>query len=616
MAQLKIIFLPVFLFAIACAGDSTGKSSQDGPDGPGSGGTTLPEGTVSIIDFRAAATGGDWHKAFTEAFRVADRIFVPDGEYPLSPLMIPSGKTIEGAGAGTVFTPLGSILFRVEGSAGEEIPVVNHIPDFSSAIEVASSREFAPGDLVILKSQRNCMFREDAGDWTLGQTTKNGRTCFFGEMLTVRSAAGNTVTTEETTLFPFYRSDASRETVKAGFATRSGSTLQRIGSVRDTHLKNFTIRVSKACSEIVRIKWAENCSVEQVTFRISVVPDDSFMAVKIYLARNCKAAGCRSEYTSALITDLQKLMTKNYYYYSTYNNFRIISSQNCSLENCTDNFASHAFNITYSSGGIPSIRCKILNCRAVNSVWAGVIAQQCTPWSELAGNTVERSGQGVMAGSRNSRITGNTVRTHLPFSTDYYYTRIARGGTVGVAVFEGYARDCEIRGNRVENFYTGIAVLDGYEELNVFDRVDAVIADNTVRNCIHGFYHYRNSYNTARSAMYVTLSGNVLNGAGDSVLAGGEQRKTYGIRISDRCGEYAIRSNATNGFRYGAALGRMPDLIALDANHFSDGRYGIFLDDLSGTGENGEIRLHDSDNTFSSIQTPRQGLDQACVKNY
>lgn len=59
-----------------------------------------------------------------------------------------------------------------------------------------------------------------------------------------------------------------------------------------------------------------------------------------------------------------------------------------------------------------------------------------------------------------------------------------------------------------------------------------------------------------------------------------------------------------------------PDLIALDANHFSDGRYGIFLDDLSGTGENGEIRLHDSDNTFSSIQTPRQGLDQACVKNY
>ena len=113
MAQLKIIFLPVFLFAIACAGDSTGKSSQDGPDGPGSGGTTLPEGTVSIIDFRAAATGGDWHKAFTEAFRVADRIFVPDGEYPLSPLMIPSGKTIEGAGAGTVFTPLGSILFRV-----------------------------------------------------------------------------------------------------------------------------------------------------------------------------------------------------------------------------------------------------------------------------------------------------------------------------------------------------------------------------------------------------------------------------------------------------------------------------------------------------------------------
>lgn len=142
MTRLKTIFLPVLLFAMACTGDSTGKPSQNGPDGPGSGGTTLPEGTVSITDFRAAVAGGDWHKAFTEAFRVADRILVPDGEYPLSPLMVPSGKTIEGAGAGTVFTPLGSILFRVEGSAGDEIPVVSHIPDFSSAIEVASFRLF------------------------------------------------------------------------------------------------------------------------------------------------------------------------------------------------------------------------------------------------------------------------------------------------------------------------------------------------------------------------------------------------------------------------------------------------------------------------------------------
>ena len=148
MTRLKTIFLPVLLFAMACTGDSIGKPSQNGPDGPGSGGTALPEGTVSITDFRAAVAGGDWHKAFTEAFRVADRILVPDGEYPLSPLMVPSGKTIEGAGAGTVFTPLGSILFRVEGSAGDEIPVVSHIPDFSSAIEVASVREFAPGDLV------------------------------------------------------------------------------------------------------------------------------------------------------------------------------------------------------------------------------------------------------------------------------------------------------------------------------------------------------------------------------------------------------------------------------------------------------------------------------------
>lgn len=137
--------------------------------------------------------------------------------------MVPSGKTIEGAGAGTVFTPLGSILFRVEGSAGDEIPVVSHIPDFSSAIEVASVREFAPGDLVILKSQRNCMFREDAGrlePW--GRRPKTAGACFSANCSRSIRQAGNTVTTEEATLFPFYRSDASQETVKAGFEMRAG----------------------------------------------------------------------------------------------------------------------------------------------------------------------------------------------------------------------------------------------------------------------------------------------------------------------------------------------------------------------------------------------------------
>ena len=608
--------LTVGLSVLSCTEEPAATDRVSGSGGSGPGGVTLPEGAVSVTDFRGAAAGGDWHGAFTAAFEAADRIFVPDGEYPLSPLTVPSGKTVEGAGSGTVFVPLGQTLFRVEGSPGEEIPLQRDLPDFSSSIDVTAADGFAAGDLVLLKSQRNCMFREDAEAWTLGQTTSKNRTCFFGEFLTVASVSGNTVRVEEPTLFPFYRSDASQESVKPGFATRACATLQRIEAVRDTHLRNFSVRVAAECPEVIRIRYAEDCSIEQVSFRVSVVPEESFMVLRIGLSRRCKAVGCRSEYTSALIAELQSRMSKSYEHYATCNNFRIISAQECSLEQCSDNFASHAFNITYSSGGIPSIRCRIQGCRAVNSIWAGVIAQQCTPWSELSDNTVERSGQGVMAGCRHSKILNNTVSTHLPYSTDYYYTRIERGGTAGVGLFEGYARDCEIRGNRVENFFTGIIVLDGYEEQNVFDRVDAVIADNRVSGCVHGFYQYRNAANTSRSGMYVTLSGNDLHGAGDSVQAGGTTVETCGIRLSDECMEYDIRSNTADGFRCGASLGVLPDCISLSGNRFSNGRIGILLSDVPQTAAACEIRLHESDNQFIAIQTPRQGLDQACVIPY
>ena len=611
MTRPHLLLLLLALCCAGCAGDTTG-------DDPGSGtppDPTVPDGSVLLTDFRSAVQGNDWRPAFQAAFRAADRIVVPEGSYSFSTLFVPSGKTIEGAGSGTVFTPLGNILFRVEGSAGDEIPVASDIADFSNRIEVSRADGFAPGDLVVLKSQRNCMFREDCGEWTLGQTTKNGRTCFFGELLTLASVSGRTLTATTNTLFPYYRNNAAAETVKEGFTTRPCATVQRIESVRDAHLRNFTIRGTAACAEVIRLKWAEECSVENVAYKTDAVPDATFMVLKITLSRDCKAVNCRSEFSSALITRLQSSVAKDYAHYSTYNNFRIISAQDCGFENCSDNFASHAFNITYSDGGIPSVRCRVRACRAVNSVWAGVVSQQCTPWSELSGNTVERSGQGVMAGCRGSKVTGNTVSTHLPFSTDYYYTRIARGGTAGVGIFEGYARDCQISGNTVEGFYTGIIVLDGYESLNIFDRAGLLAENNTVTGCAQGFHLYRNEYNTTRDALGITLRDNRFKGPGNTVQAD-KQRETFGIRIDPYSAEAAVASNTVAGYAYGLYMDSFPDRIAIDGNDFSDGRYGIFLRDVSAAADPPAVRLHEAGNTFTDILTPRSGLGQPCVQTY
>lgn len=591
---MKHLRLSVLLFAVTLSAVAAGRS-------------------VSLSDYASDRAGDDWSPALSLALSQADTVLVPAGTYKISAVSLPSGKTIIGEGHRTVFVALSSAVFSSEGVTGKAIPIEEDIVDFSSTIVVRNAEFLRPGDVILLRSQRNCMVKEDCGEWALGQTVVNHKTCFYGEFLEVSSIDGGKISLKSSPVFPFYKKDCSAESVRDGFATRPCSTVQKMTLVENVTLKNFDVATNASCNSVLCFKAARNCMAENIT----AFNNEPFAkSSRLFVLQNCiscKLVSCTSFCTPEMKESALKGFEKTYENYGKYNNFRLMSCTDCSLESCNDNFATHAFSITYS--GMPSIRCRIVGCKSIDSIWAGVISQQNTPWSELVANTVINAGQGVFAGCRWSKVMNNYVKTDLPFSTNHYYTHLSRGGTVGIGLFEGYARSCVVSGNTVSGFYTGISVHDGYEKLNVFDDYsDIVIKGNKVSGCVQGFLVSKNKYNVRRAELGITLENNSFKGVGYEITIDGNIRSGFGVRLPG-CSGVTVTGNDISDYKFGVHMNSFPDSIFVEGNRIGICRYGVYLSKEESNPERLVSHLRIRKNSMFEIEKDEYGgFSQPFVK--
>lgn len=148
-----------------------------------------------------------------------------------------------------------------------------------------------------------------------------------------------------------------------------------------------------------------DCLVENVTFKTSVESYNAKGEPNLSIVYGLYAWDTAVRNFKAILspTLLAKLEAKDKVYdnFSNYNLFKMISCTGSGFENCEANGGSHAFNITRSAaasgrGGIPSIDCYIRNCIVSNCIWAGITVQQACYITELSGNTVTASGQGII----------------------------------------------------------------------------------------------------------------------------------------------------------------------------------------------------------------------------
>lgn len=556
--------------------------------------TTLPLSAkrATITDFADHKTGDDWAYAIRAALSQCDTLFVPAGKYPCSEVCIPSGRTICGDGIRTVFVALGRTLFRIEGDAGEEIPLIADMKDFSQTMILHYTEGLSAGDGILLVGQRNSMIREDCGaEWTLGRTHK--KTCPFGEFLTIESISGDTVRTTTPTIFPSYFKDNLRETVLPEYSCkRTESTVRKIDMARNVHLYGFRIIADDRSRFVVSFLRAEHCSAQNIDINIRSV-GRILRAFAITYCKQTECIGCSVEFDDALIDSLRPIAKDGFKSFSRYNIYRLYSSADSGFRDCACNFATNAFNITSNDGHIPSVGCHVIGCRASNAIWSGVIVQQACYNSLLEGNTVTDSARGVVSGGRNTTIRGNKVVCGMPFDTNYFYAHIKRGGTSGIGLFEGYAAGSIIEDNSVEGARTGILILDGYECNNIFTECNITIRRNRTDGCINGFMLYKNKYNTGIPRLDITIENNIFRG-GDGHIEATDGSSTFGIKLCSRTNGIIIRDNNISGFNYGVFVSSPAAGIDIYGNTFSDSTYGI----CTKHNENPRIGLRTGRNTF------------------
>ncbi|MBX3742468.1 MAG: hypothetical protein KF712_15890 [Akkermansiaceae bacterium] len=535
---------------------------------------------VSLADYAAHKDGEDWAPAIRKALAASPEIHIPEGRYMISEVKLADGMTIRGSGNETVLVPLGTRLFDINGSVGKEIPITKDIADFSDTIELKNKEGLAPGDDILIRGQRNSMIREGTAgvnystDWVLGRTRKSS--CFYGEFDTVKSIEGLELTTGNKRLFPDYFKDDTREPPSLGkdFIQRKSTTVSKLSLVKNVTLRDFKIEGTKKCCMPFRVRYAKDCLLENITFSTNVESfkkdgDPDLSVVYAIYVRDTTVRNFTVELSPELLAILNA-KEKAYVNFSNYNLFKIISSTRSGLENCTANGGTHPFNITRSAsvesgGGIPSIDCFIRNCVASNCIWSGLKVQQGCFNTKVTGNTVTASAQGIIICGRNTTVTNNNVSTQHPYSTDFYYTHVRRGGTFGIAVIEGYSCGTVIKDNVISGFYSGIAMVDGYESKNIFEEGNIVIENNTVDKAIRGFSLYKNNHGKKLGTknLNVRIAGNSF-----TCTESTENRETAGIYLPSFSAGFNISGNTFVNFKDGVSLSNGTDLINITDNTF------------------------------------------------
>lgn len=563
-----IIFAMISPFVFLACDGSPSSSTETTAGDPG---TTAPGDTTSgvagsaaettedissladndIRRFRDKVKAGDWGMALTAALEAGDSVYIPAGTYRMSSVKIPSGKTVYGDGDGTKIFPLGSILFDISGSAGEEIKLAEDMPDFSDTVKLTKSSGAKEGDLIYLMSQRNCTILEDCTyDWVLGRSYKSGVACFFAEFLTVAevSDGGRTLRASGATVFPFYRADGSHESVPrkpAGTVSdypymRDGATVRLVRPVHDVTVRDLT--VIECTGSAVVGSWMRDCVIERVTVRTEEkkVPKAGLCLLRISEALDCEVRGCSFLVPQKPAASLHQ-KSENY---GDYNIARITRSYRSGFDGCYSDFSTHAFLIGKAHKNGTSYGCYVRNCTAENAIWGGVYVSGGCYNTEITGNTVKNSGRGLVAAGRKNYIADNDITLSLSPLTDYYYVRREQGGTAGIALIEGCAVDTVVENNRVSEAATAILISDGYEETNIFEYGDITVRNNTVTDCVRGVMIYRHEANVGEKRLRLTVTGNSFSGGASGTRFAG---KTAIVLDPETTGE-VIKDNTFSNF--------------------------------------------------------------------
>ena len=512
--------------------------------------TAPPEEPADFVNIKDFDRGDGWNKALERAFAVSDTVYFPQGKYRLDTVYLNDNQTIFGDGDETVIEQISDKLFWIDGKVTASSDLAADMKDFSNELETLAKLNVKRGDLIYLLSQRNTNILEDCGyEWCQGRSYYNGHTSFFSEFLTVKEAEGNKIITEQSTIFPFYYKDDTRESdpkkptssVPDWPYRRRATTVYLIDPAENVTVRDISIE--NAHGRVFVTHWSDNLLVSgvRVSTKKGAEPAKKIKFVDIFYSRGACIKNCDFIF-STLPSDIDSYTTFNEYGY--YTPLYIYAGYECGFDSCSINFSTRGFNIGKCDKKGISYGCYVKNCTSENARWAGITVNSGAYDTVISGNKITGCAHGIMQGGRKCLISDNEIIGGIDRTTSYYYVRPNEGGSCGIMLFEGYAVDAVVKNNRISEVCTGVLIRDGYEDTNIFEQGPIEISDNVITEVSTGVMTHRNSHNTKTTKFELTVSGNKIVGG----KRGSKYMGATAYYFSGSVSDVLVENNSTEGF--------------------------------------------------------------------
>lgn len=556
----------------------------------------LKDRGVNIINFGAKGNGKDDD---TEAIQNAidftrdkggGTVFIPNKTFKTTKsLILYSNIVIEGSGPSSEIVRInGGTVFRVDGTVGSENPLSENKSIGDTSISTIKSHRLKINDLVYLRSQRDALSKDAGLEWCLGYPTPEGQGCYFGEFLRVsKIVSSKEFNLASGLIFPNYYKDKKSETSPLA---RDYSSIQKVNPIENIIVRQLTVKGNYDCG--IWFNYAFNCLVENVKF----LHDGDSSSIIFQRSLSCKAVECKNYFDSSTFP-------KEHYYR---NGFKCMSAQSCGFERCYSENASQAFDLSYSSGGIPSLHCFIVSCETKGATTNAATSHGGTYACMFTDNLfLDNYGSGLCVRTRSSIISNNRV----------FGSNIANNSTYGISLYEGWARDCVISGNSISGFGKGIYIWDARYKREQFGWIGALMVNNVLTSNNNGIEIYRDEGNKYLKDTGVLIQGNIiktnLGKAGKGILI---HNYVSGVDIKDNIidccnmGDAAVKGNSNCGN------------MRIKGNKFYNSRsYAIDIDDPTDkTAYPNGIEIMNDDNQYFNIKKPERNRfkNSAITKGY
>lgn len=515
---------------------------------------------VSVKDFGAVANGvtNDYPAVALMLTALVARGggvgFFPAGSYRIdSQISLPSNVTLLGEGPGkTIFitnSTSSSSPIVSTGSSGTQFAISAPITYQGTAVSTTLSHGMVALDYLRVVGQRNCISNDAVEDWRLGYGTPSALDCYYAEFGRVLSSGTvTTITLCDPVMFPNYLQNSASET--PAYNPRAATTVEKVTFVVNAGLDGIEIRQQQDVSGgLIRFTLARECFVRNCR-----ITHGAFVGPAVYFDQclDCVGEDTISEYKSGVPSTVSG------------NAFKVVSSQRSGYRRCTSYYAFQGFDATYSQGTYCCVEPFFEQCAAVGSNTTGITTHGGVYAAKIVGNRLSAVRQGILCRARSSTIVGNVGIGIGNTATTAY----------GVALAEGWARDCTISGNTMTGFRSGYGVIDGAGVEESFQRIDSIFSDNIARLCTFaGFEQNGSGANTSVQFQGLKVVNNKFIACGQGVFIDGP---CAGVRVD---GNEIVRCT---GATYAIQLG--PDCqpwSSVSDNVFHDigaGNTGIRVD--------------------------------------